>query len=372
MPRHIEESGGTTRVRLRPSGCANFVAVPFLAFWLCGWAVGEVAVLTILVRSFGIDFTFPLPGAIGKLLPHGDPQISGAPIVFMFVWLTFWTFGGLAAMTTLLRQIGGADVIELRPDEWNSWRGILMFGRERVFHIGDAGSIYTRRKDNALVALVSGKEVLITNLGTATERAWLRDQIAARYSVALPENRIAALQTAEGEIVLPPQWTSEPLADGSTEVSASAQQRRGLRGCLAIFTGILEGIIALPALIHFVTHTASAADYVRALFAVAILAGAFALWNAKERWSVREGILTHDLAIGPYRKSERFTGGVFSVTSTRDSDDDESFVLELAPSDAPKRRLYSGSDQTAVIGFARFLAAKTGWRLEVPEAVLAP
>src|SRR5688500_10729677 len=49
----VVETPAGTEVTLRPQGMARWGVVGFLAFWLCGWAAGEVSALQSLARGLG-------------------------------------------------------------------------------------------------------------------------------------------------------------------------------------------------------------------------------------------------------------------------------------------------------------------------------
>jgi hypothetical protein len=59
------------------SGLARYGSAAFLIFWLCGWAAGECFAIWALVKG----------------------STPGFAKLFLLVWLTFWTFGGFAAIT---------------------------------------------------------------------------------------------------------------------------------------------------------------------------------------------------------------------------------------------------------------------------------
>ncbi len=91
---------GRAKVTLLPDGVEitiperrNLLVAAFLGFWLCGWAVGEVSVLGMLMR--------------GQAGPGG---------FFMLAWLGGWTIGGGMALYAWLRMVLGKERIRLRPD----------------------------------------------------------------------------------------------------------------------------------------------------------------------------------------------------------------------------------------------------------------
>ena len=64
-----------------------------LALWLCGWSVGEVAVIRQLATR-----SLPGPG-----------------LVFLAVWLLAWTVGGAVGLLQVLWIFAGREEIELGP-----------------------------------------------------------------------------------------------------------------------------------------------------------------------------------------------------------------------------------------------------------------
>ena len=81
-------SDGTRRITFRMG--ANWFVALFLAFWLCGWAVGEV---------------FALGAVLGNAV--------GGESLFMIAWLGAWTIGGGFAASYLLWMLFGQEVVEV-------------------------------------------------------------------------------------------------------------------------------------------------------------------------------------------------------------------------------------------------------------------
>jgi hypothetical protein len=93
-------------------GCARYGVAAFLAFWLCGWAVGEF---------FAIGALTGLWGGVAKAQP-GD--MCGS--LFLIGWLGGWTLGGAFAIFALVNMLRPA-----RPEA-------VTLGVEDVIH--DPGS----------------------------------------------------------------------------------------------------------------------------------------------------------------------------------------------------------------------------------------
>jgi hypothetical protein len=85
----------------------------FLGVWLCGWAMGETfALKTLLTGHF-----------------HDDGV--GGPI-FLSVWLTIWTVGGIAAWYLWLWCLTGEESIVIGRDAMSLRRTVLGMGRTRL------------------------------------------------------------------------------------------------------------------------------------------------------------------------------------------------------------------------------------------------
>ncbi len=101
------------QARVRPEGRGRFFAAAFLAFWLCGWAVGEVVVLGILAGGIWTLATGDAPHPQFNSLHGAALWPIGA---FLLLWLTLWTVGGVTAIWTLLRLLWGEDRVTLGGD----------------------------------------------------------------------------------------------------------------------------------------------------------------------------------------------------------------------------------------------------------------
>ena len=104
----VSIAGGS--ITLRPIGIGRYLGAVFLTVWLCGWALGELfalGLLILLVRSVMgsvAGWSWPVPG--GDWFTGGA---AGLMFLVVLMWLALWTFGGVAALTELLRSLAGED-----------------------------------------------------------------------------------------------------------------------------------------------------------------------------------------------------------------------------------------------------------------------
>jgi hypothetical protein len=137
---------------LRVTGSVRYIGATFLLVWLAGWALGEafaLGFLILLIRSvvgtfFGMSW--PLPG--GQWIAGGA---AGFFFLFLVVWLTLWTFGGLAAITELLRNLAGEDRVSVQPAGVELVCRAGPFRRVRTFDRSRIRRVRIRRHDKAVV-----------------------------------------------------------------------------------------------------------------------------------------------------------------------------------------------------------------------------
>ena len=72
-------------------------------------------------------------------------------VFFLIVWLTFWTIGGLAALTHMLRSLAGEDVIALAGSGVDLMRRAGPFRKRYAFERADIRRVRIRPKDSAVV-----------------------------------------------------------------------------------------------------------------------------------------------------------------------------------------------------------------------------
>jgi hypothetical protein len=180
-----------TRIRIPES--RMWVGVIFLGFWLCGWAVGEV---------FAITLVFFRPWQPGSW--------------FVLFWLTFWTFGGTAALYQFFNLSSGCEVIEFSTVEISFYRTVAGFGAfKKTYPMAECSNL-------RLVHLPSILEE------TEREIGHIKDQYGNIQNVqkVLPIIRFLGTQAAKNQ-EKPTQWLlidtrskSVPFASNITQEEA--------------------------------------------------------------------------------------------------------------------------------------------------------
>ncbi|HEX6217333.1 MAG TPA: hypothetical protein VFZ38_21015, partial [Vicinamibacterales bacterium] len=222
---------------LRPGGVARYFAAVFLMVWLAGWLLGEVfaaGFLILLVRSVlgsAGGWSWPIPG--GDWITGG---VAGFLFLFLLIWLAMWTFGGVAAITELLRSLAGEDLVAVQSSGIEVARRAGPFRRVRTFERAHIRRVRLRHHDKAVVIdALTGTE-LVTKFGTSDERKAMVEWLRSRLS--LPDHAPVDPSAA------PPRWTMT-VEGGAVHLSRTDPQTRRTASL------ILWAIVAFMGLIWF-------------------------------------------------------------------------------------------------------------------------
>lgn len=142
---YIEPLGPTYRMEETPGGLTmtvpikrDWFAILFVGFWLVGWAVGEVAVVSIL----GV-MVFLL------ILQGGDAWqqrgFSAFVVVFLLAWLGGWTAGGIWTIKWFIRSLESAEIITFSHTSLLLARKILWWRRQAEFNMREVASLRLER-----------------------------------------------------------------------------------------------------------------------------------------------------------------------------------------------------------------------------------
>jgi hypothetical protein len=344
----------TDAVTLRPAGAMRFVTAAFLGLWLAGWMVGEViaaAVLVVLVLSF-----FGGSPDASWTMPFRSLAAGGFGFVFLFLvlWLTGWTIGGLAAIDQFLRSIAGRDRLRLVPEGLEVTRGAGPFRRVTVFHPTDIRRVRIRPKDYALVADTKAGCTVLTDLGAQQDReslcAWIRD----RLHLATP------VPIAFDPAVAPAGWAVDRDETGAMRLFRPRRSRHiaatilwliaaaVIAGSLSQADAISTGVSSFPTILAF----------------LALLAGAAWLTWGHSEWIVRNGTLTHRLRFGPWIRVRTFEHAHLETSRTTDSDGDMRYELLVRGAEGTKTIESQPHDDVLVLECAHWLQEATGFQLK--------
>lgn len=320
------------QVRLRPQGNAQYLAVAFLLFWLCGWAVGEVFAGSFLVKGV-------LAMMNGAPFDGGKDPLQAGPAVamggFLLLWLSLWTLGGLAAIAQVLQLLWAEDRLIAHAAGITILRSRGPFrGRREIPRDALRRLILVPRSD-ALAAETPKGRAELSRLGTRAERE--EAAAALRAELGLSEGPSEPATAA-----LPKGWEEVLTTDGARAMAVSAAIRRNQSRVV----GVLALLVACVA---FGVFQQAAREL--PLLPVAILASLGALgltWGAvhlartRTVWRVGNGFVTLRRSTGPSWE-DLFEARRLELVVSTDSDGDEWFHLEAlkGSADTPEPQHWS-------------------------------
>ncbi len=340
--------------RLRPSGFGRFFAAAFLAFWLCGWVVGETFALGILL---GAGWTL-LTGTP----PHPDfPHISGAALLpvggFLLLWLTLWTYGGLTAFWTLFRTLWGEDRIMVRGDLLRIERRAAPFRRTREIPRDQIHGLHRmpgRSPQPSLMVGTAQGSVPLTSFLPAAE-------LDAFEAELLRELNLRTVTAAR----LPPGWEQVAVPEGGTALVESPARRR--RNGLVV--GTIATALALTALWSAGTNE-PIATVVCAALAGLLAWGAWRLLFGRYEWRWGGGRLRRDWRCRGTVRTVR-EGNRLRLCVSSDSDNDDWYSLDLVEDTTPRPTRHRAQHIVHVIrdpslprALGEWLARESGLPLE--------
>lgn len=347
-----------TSATLRPTGIARYFGAAFLVVWLVGWAIGEVFVLgflVMLIRSVAgsaVGLSWPIPG--GQWIAGGA---AGFVLLFLVVWLSLWTFGGLAAINELLRSVAGEDRVSADSTGVQLVRRAGPFERVRTFERSVIRRVRIRRHDKAAVIDTTSGTELVTAFGTYDERQTLTEWV--RRQLSLPEQG-TGVETGEA----PPGWNM--TVDGN--MVRLNQLGRSARRTGALVAWFIVALMALIWIGSTKTETISSSAIAFALTLLLASWAAWVTWSSRE-WFVQPGQLTSHRRFAFWEWQRPFWNARLEVVVSTDSDNDEHYKLKVIDELGSRTIASELNDDADIVYLARWLAKRTGFPLTISPAV---
>jgi hypothetical protein len=304
------------QLRLRSRGVGRYVGASFLAFWLCGWVAGEAFALWILIVGAIALLTGRPPEPGREPLDPGPAVMTGA---FLLIWLTIWTFGGIAAIAELLRLLWGDDRITVSSGRLTvSWaRG--PFRRTREFERDAIRKISLVGRHDHLALETDRGSVELSRLGSRSERA--EGAAALRAELAIAE---AASATA---VALPQGWEEVITPEGERVLVTNRSTRRAQARFASVVAIAVAGLTMFLARESIRRWDLMIPAFILLVFTAGLAAGAVWLARGRYEWRIGSGGLTLRKRFGSNVK-DVFEARRLVIDSSTDSDGDPWYELE--------------------------------------------
>ena len=339
---------GSTR-SLRPSGIGRYFTAAILSAWLVGWVVGEVFAITMLGAIFSsIAGAFPehLPAWSADLLTSGGAAFA---LLFLLFWLTFWTIGGIVALTQVMRSLVGEDVIGVTDSGFELVRRAGPFRRRYAFDRSAIRRLRMRPHDKAVVADTAKGTRVITTFGLPAER----DEVADWLS------RHLGLSDADAEAGTPPA-TWEVRTEG--EVAYLRKVRPGARFTRSLISWLLTAGIASAWYVSLDAETPGRNIPALVLTLLVAAGAAMSTWGRRELL-VRHGELMFRRSFAIWTTERAFRSARLELTHETDSDNDSHYKLIVTDAAGSQTVHSQVHDSGEVVDLAHWLAGRTGFPL---------
>lgn len=345
---HTSHTFGTA-TSLRPTGFGRYVTAAFLGVWLTGWAIGEfvagTALVTILVSLAGVSIE-QLPTWGEDMLKSGGLALA---ILFLGLWLTLWTIGGIAALTEFMRSLAGEDSIAVTPLGLELVRRAGPFRRRHSFDRSAIRGIRLRPRDRALVVDSEKGTRVLTTFGSPLEReqmlSWLKQYLH------LPDGASA------GTGMPPTTW--DVIDDAGTARVRKVKPRA------RIIRSIISWVVTAVAGMGWISSFDGELTANVILFAItmALACGAVASTWGRREWTVRRGEMIFRRSILTWTSEQAFRDARLEIKHSTDSDNDSHYTLNVVYGDAQRSVHSQMNDSREVDDLAHWLANRTGFPL---------
>lgn len=344
---------------LRPTGLSRFFVAAFLSVWLCGWAVGELFALAALVSCVAslLNLDLELPGWSGK----NHESHTGAILISLFlaVWLSFWTLGGVMALRQWLMLLWSREQLVLATDCLVARRWIGPFKRTRRIPKSDITSVTQARQGGAIQVRSAGTTTNLVELGSSDQRLALAQYLSTELS--LPP--VTSGESHAGlPVTLPAGWELTVSETGEEMLIPDRVVRRKQAHVMAVITTLL--IVAFALLLSETLSGNSrgsvAGSLVLGVLAALAVFGWLRLAYGQVGWILRSGALEYRSQLGSRLQSDAFQPAGLELHSSIDSDGDESVSLQAT--DGARRRVVHRTlnDPSSVRQLAQWLSSKIG------------
>jgi class 3 adenylate cyclase len=341
---------------LRPSGIGRFVHAAFLSVWLAGWVVGETFALGMLAAILGWMtglLSEPRPAWVLDLVAG-----SGAAFAFLFLvlWLTLWTVGGIAALTQLTRSLVGVDHVGLTDNGFEVVRRAGPLRRRYAFDRSHVRRLRLRPRDHAVVVDTTAGTRVVTTFGLPSDRDQLAERL--RQHLALPDGD-------SGPGALPSTWELRTEGD-----AASVRKvRPRVRWVRSMIAWLLAAVVAIAWYQSIRMDAGSAGLPALALALLLTVGAAFSTWGRRE-WIARPGELTFHRSFATWVSERTFRSARLEVTHDTDSDGDSHYKLVVTDADGRSTLHSQVHDSGEVVDLARWVAGRTGFPLKSFDVLL--
>jgi hypothetical protein len=319
----IERTSEGWELVLTPRGADRYATAGFLGFWLCGWAAGEAFALWFLIKGAIALLTGEPPDPGRDPIPWGPAVMVG---LFLIVWLTLWTVGGIAAASEFVRLLWGRDRIVIASGRlrvtWSRWP----FRAGREFERDTIRRILLVGRDDRLALESNRERVELSGLGTRNQRVEAAKAIRTELGIA---------EAPSTGTSVPSGWEVIITAEGERALVASLATRRAQARFMTVVTMVLATVTLLLGRKSVERLDLIVPALILLTFTIGAAAGATWLARVRWEWRIRSSHLTLRKRVGAV-VNDVFEARRLVIDRDTDSDGDSWYALyAMADSEGP-------------------------------------
>lgn len=309
---------------LSSAGFGRFVGAAFIGFWLLFWTAGEGFALWMLLKGAWALLTGEPPE------PDRDPLSAESALpmgLFLLVWLTFWTLGGMLAGREFLRLLFGRDVILARAEALEIKHSYGFFRTYKSVPREEIRRFYQRSRRGALCVETYRGSTELTRLGTVADRSELEQILTTEFMLQ---------EEQAPRSVLPGDWREIPSAEGESVLVRNPETRS--KQALVVWIICFPFVLVTLYIISLLPEKPGlwAVAMVFALLAAAAAWGAAWLTFGRNEWVLYTGRMVLQRRIRGQR-TVRFEAVALELYEDNSGDNGPSYVLNAVAANAPAR-----------------------------------
>ena len=277
---------------MRPRGVARFFPAAFLAFWLCGWAAGEVMVFWLLLHGAKMVLAGqPVGGA------HPEPLLAVAGVaLFLLLWLSLWTVGGFMTVGEFLRLVWSEDRIIASPAGITLYTSRGPFRKAVEIPRDEIRGIVPSARGAALAVETGKATIVLTRNGTADERAeiarMLRVELGLREDASDAPSGSSYGAAVREAAILPPGWEDAISPEGERILIRSPRTREAQARIVGLITLGVTTLAVFVVRQAWARHVLIPPAVLVSLFATGLAIATVRLATARNEWKIGSGRIT--------------------------------------------------------------------------------
>lgn len=331
------------------------------------WFFIGLFLVNLLLALAESGLQLPAPPGIVEMVERsaGGERPSGFILIPLAAFTLAWLIGGGRLLVGTLRTLFGSDEVVMHAGQVLVRRTIGPFTWTREWERNAIQSIAIIGRNRRLVAMIGGRRHTVASLGTEDARRRLGADLRTRYGLRTP--------SAGGG--LPDGWESARRADGTLILEPPRAERRSLTGCATAVVIVWMLLLALRFVMKHLREEPLApttGDWIAIAVGVLLAVLPFLAALTRETMEVARNSLVQTTTLGSWKRSHALRDANLDLTFHSRHRGGDLYTLQAGSGETWITLGTATNDPANLLLLGRYLAAQTGWPLEVAEQAREP